>query len=99
VFKIAKPDTTNLDRAIDKAFADALNFPTNSEEHAAIMKTIDQLYVLRYPELKKEAKKQIDPNAIIGAGASLGAVLLVISAERVMVLSSKALGFALKAKL
>lgn len=39
------------------------------------------------------AKPPIDRNTVIGAGASLGGILMIISAERAAVIATKALGF------
>lgn len=100
MFNRKVPNTDTLDIAIDKAFEDLKNYPADSDEYAAIMKHVDQLYIYRYPNHKKgQERKPVDVNVVIPAVASLFGVGMIIGFEKANVLTSKALSFVVKPKL
>lgn len=85
-----------LEIAIDEIMDHIITETPGTPEH--------DLYVKQYVALTnllpaKPEKKQIDPNALIAAGASLGGILVIVTYEHAHVVASKALGFVLKTKL
>lgn len=92
-------DTTNLDKAIDKAFLDSESYPASSDEFATIMTRIDELYGLRYPKLKKEKRKPIDPNNVLMISANLLGLAATLGYEHAHVIAGKSFGMIQKLKL
>lgn len=90
-------DHEGLTQAIDTALLELAMTKPNSEEYAAILEKIERLFKLQAP--KTEPRKPISPDALISAAASLAGIVLVINAEHVGVITSKALGFIVKPKI
>lgn len=91
--------SAGLEEAMTVALSRLSELKDDPKAFTAAVKDIDALYELAYPGLKKEAKKQIDPNAIIAAGASLLGIVAILGYEHGHIITSKALGFVVKTKI
>lgn len=90
-------DHEGLKQAIDAALLELAMTKPNSDEYAATLDKIERLFKLQAP--KPEPRKLATPDAIISAAASLAGIVMIINAEHVGVITSKALGFVVKPKL
>lgn len=97
MFKFTKTtDYEGLKKAIDEALLQLALTKPGSSEYDEVLKNIERLFKLQAPQ--PEARKLLSPDAVVSAAASLAGIVLIIHHEQVGIVTSKALGFVLKAK-
>lgn len=84
-----------LDEAIDNALAQLQTVRLDSDEYAAMMDQITQLYKLKE---KNTSGDRVSPDTLAIIAANLAGIAMIISYEHVHAVTSKALGFVLRAK-
>ena len=94
---ISEKKPSKLDKLIDDLLDDLDARDHESEEYSKVADNLIKLQKLR-DELKKSSTWRPSPDAIVGAAASLGGILLILNYERAGVIATKALGFIAKAK-
>jgi hypothetical protein len=80
-----------LDSAIDEALSKLKDIDPNSQEYDALMTALIDLY-----KLKEKHQKQVSPDTKAIVFGNLAGILLIISYERVHIVTTKALGFVMK---
>lgn len=89
-------EPTVLEKQIEKALLELDGHEADSPEYKLIVEQIEKLHKLKDPV--REPKKRISPDALLMVGGNLAGILLILQHERVHVVTSKALGFVLKAR-
>lgn len=92
ITKIVKPN--KLNEEIDSLFDELQYHEKNSPEYAQILNQIDKLEKMK--AMRKD--HHIRPDQMVGAGASLAGILLILKHEELNVLTSKALSFVIKGR-
>jgi hypothetical protein len=90
-------DTEGLQKAIDDAMLELATTKPNTEDYDSILEKIERLYKLKGPE--KEPRKRISPDALISGFVSLAGIVLVVNAEHVGAVTSKAFSIVVKPKI
>lgn len=84
-----------IDNAIDDALAQLKTVSLDSDEYAAMMDQITQLYKLKE---KNTSRDRVSPDTLAIIVGNLAGIALIIGYEHAHVVTSKALGFVMKAK-
>lgn len=84
-----------IDTAIDDALAQLKTVSVDSDEYAAMMDQITQLHKLKE---KNNSNSRISPDTLALIVGNLAGIVLIIGYEHAHVVTSKALGFVIKAK-
>lgn len=82
-----------LQLVLDAATIKMVNCEVNSKEWNDCMKDVSNIKALM-----GDKPKRIDPNTVILSATNLAGILLIINHERLNVITTKALGFILKAR-
>ena len=82
-----KDKRTNLEKEID-ALLDAMRDMPVGEEYDLYSKQLERLYRLK--SVDKTDRKPIDPNTVLGIGANLLGIGLILKHEELRVITSKA---------
>lgn len=90
-----KVEPTNLDEAIDAVLSRMKDFTAETEEYKSMVERLDTLYKCK----ALIGPQRLSPDAILGAAASIAGIVAILNFEKVGVITTKALGFVLKAKL
>lgn len=90
-----KKETETIDRLIAQVVHDMELTPAGSTEYAALLAQLDQLYKTR----AQLAKPSITPDTMLIVGGNILGILVIVSYEHLHVITSKALGFILKARI
>jgi hypothetical protein len=88
----AKP--TVLDAVIDDALAQLSGLSIDTDEYTRKVDQITKLYKLK----EQEAPKRVSPDTLAIVAGNLAGIMLMLHYERVHVITSKALGFVMKAR-
>jgi hypothetical protein len=88
----AKP--TVLDAVIDDALAQLSGLSIDTDEYTRKVDQITKLYKLK----EQEAPKRVSPDTLAIVAGNLAGIVLMLHYERVHVITSKALGFVMKAR-
>lgn len=94
---VKKPTPTEpsgLEKAIERLLVQMSETPCESKEYSAIT---DQLVKLVKLQEETTSKKRISPDTLAMIAGNLAGIALIIGYERAHVVTSKALGFVLKA--
>lgn len=87
-------DPTPLDLAIDRLFASMEKMPPASDEYS---NTADQLLKLHKLRDESNSRKRVSPDALVQVAGSLAGIVAILSYERTHIITTKALGFVMKA--
>lgn len=90
-FFTSKPSA--LDSAIDRAFADLAKCTVASDQYAARMDEINKLYKLK----EQTASKPVSKDTLILVAGNLIGIFAILYHEQAHVITTKALGFVIKA--
>jgi hypothetical protein len=90
-------DTEGLKKAIDDALLELATTKPNTDEYDQILDKIERLHKLKAPA--KEARKPVSPDALISAAASIAGIVLVLNAEHIGAVTSKAFSIVPKPKI
>ena len=89
-------DPKELTDAITKALIELQNHEPYSAEYVKALEQIEKLYKLRNP--KPELRKPVSMDTVWVVAGNLLGIGMIIGYEKAHVISSKALGFILKAR-
>jgi hypothetical protein len=89
-------DPQELKDAITKALNELAEHETYSPEYVKALEQIEKLYKLRNP--KPELRKPVSMDTVWVVAGNLVGIGMIIGYEKAHVISSKALGFILKAR-
>ena len=87
-----KPDALQI--AIDEALAQLKGVNVDSNEYNDKMGRITELYKLK----EKNSPKRVSPDTVAIVVGNLAGIVLILGYERAHVVTSKALGFVIKAR-
>jgi hypothetical protein len=93
--RIFKNAPSAIDEKIADLYSDLAGYEAHTDDYSNV---IDQ--IVKLTKLKKEAGSPSwapSPDAVVGAVASIGGVLLILNYEKLDNVTSKALGFVRKA--
>lgn len=90
-------ETEGLKKAIDDALLELAKTKPNTQEYSSILDKIERLHKLKVPA--KEPRKRLSPDAVIGGIVSLAGIVMVVNAEHVGAVTSKAFSIVVKPKL
>lgn len=90
-------ETEGLKKAIDDALLELATTKPNTKDYSDILEKIERLYKLKGPE--KEPRKRISPDVLISGAVSLAGIVMVINAEHVGAVTSKAFSLVVKPKI
>lgn len=85
---------SNLDWTLSVLYSRLGSYETDTKEYANV---IDQIVKLEKLKNETHSSWTPSPDAVIGAVASIGGILLIIHAEHLGSVTSKAIGFVRKA--
>lgn len=85
---------TTTQELIDSAKTQLFSHDVDSKEYDTILNQIERLHKL----LLKDKETSISPEVMLTVGANLLGILLILNHERMGIVTSKALGFVMKAK-
>jgi hypothetical protein len=91
-----KSETQLLDEMIENAHSEAAHFDVESDEMSAALKNLAEMYKIKNSVVEKTDRFTKDQ--MLAVAGNLAGILAIIGYERVHVISSKALGFVIKAK-
>ena len=86
----------SLDTLLANARDDVAQYPLDDPRHELALRTLERLTALSSQTLADERRGRPSPDALVNAGASVASVGIIVAAERMMVIASKALPFALR---
>lgn len=87
-------EASNLEKAIDTLLTQMSVVSCDSDEYAKMVVSLDKLYKLK----EIDAPKRVSPDTLALIGGNIAGILLIIGHEKVNVITTKALGFVLKAR-
>lgn len=91
--KNAEPNLLELE--IIRLHESLTDLPPESKEYAA---TVDQLLKLAKHKEETTSKRRVSTDTLVVAGANLLGIAMIIGHERVNVITTKAIGFVMKAR-
>jgi len=83
------PEKTNLDRAIDDLYREMDDLNGDSQEYASMADQLVKLHALKM----NESSRRVSPDVRASIIANLLGILIIVTHERVHVVTTKALGF------
>lgn len=89
--------TPLLDEMIENAHSEAAAMHVESEELTAALKNLAEMYKIK--NSVEEKTDRVSKDQMLAVAGNLIGIFAIIGYERVHVISSKALGFVLKAKM
>lgn len=95
LFKKSKV-VTKLEESIDTAQTQLDSYDADSPEYDKILKQLERLHTLLHQET---GKNRISPDALLGAGVTIGTVLIIVVYEQLHPFISKGIGFIPKPKI
>lgn len=93
--KTPDPQLVALDKAITAVYSDMEGFTSDTDEYDKMTDQLNKLLKLR-EELTSGRK--VSPDALAGVLANLVGIAMILHHEKVHVITSKALGFVMKAR-
>ena len=87
-------EKTGLDELIDTVTFEMRSMDADSEEFYTAQKRLEKLYELK----DKDRPKRVSPDTLLIVGANLLGIIIITQHERANVVTSKALGFVMKAR-
>ncbi len=86
-------DTTMVDQAIAGAIAQLDTVPAYSDEYNRMILQIEKLYALRYTN----TSPRVSPDTLAIVLGNLAGIVIIVGYERANAVTSKAIGFVMKA--
>jgi len=83
------PEKTNLDRAIDDLYVQMDDLTGDTQEYAQMADQLVKLHALKM----NESSRRVSPDVKATILANLLGILIIVTHERVHVVTTKALGF------
>lgn len=87
-------ETTELEKTVEKVLIEMQKVGSDTDEFAKMSAQLERLYKLK----EIESRKRVSPDTIALIAGNLAGIVLIISYERAHVITSKALGFVMKAR-
>lgn len=94
--KKPQPAAPLLDEMIANAHSEAASLYVQSDEYAAAVKNIAELYKIKISV--EEKTDRVSKDQMLAVVGNLAGIVAILGYERVHVISSKAIGFVIKAK-
>lgn len=91
-------EKTNLEKEIDGLLAYMASIEQTSDEYMISAGNLTELYSARVKEQELERKERISPDALISVAGNLLGIILILSHEKVNVITTKALGFVMRSR-
>lgn len=79
-------EPSKLDEAIDEIYREMAGYTSDTDEYAKMTSQLERLTLL-----KEGTRRQVNPDTIVVASANVLAVLIIVSYERVAVITSRAM--------
>lgn len=95
MFTKKTPEPTLIDEAINVIIVEMRNKKATDPEYAVMVSQLERLYKLKEID---SPKKRVSPDTVALIAGNLAGILLILNYERAHVVTSKALGFVMKAK-
>lgn len=95
MFTKKTPEPTRIDEAINVIIVEMRNKKATDPEYAVMVSQLERLYKLKEID---SPKKRVSPDTVALIAGNLAGILLILNYERAHVVTSKALGFVMKAK-
>lgn len=89
----SKNEPTHLETLIDKLLTELENTESDSEKFAKIVDQLDKLH-----KMLPKKEPLMKPEMLIPVAGNLAGILAILSFEKTNVITTKALGFVLKAR-
>jgi hypothetical protein len=89
-----KNEDQGLQNVIDQHLASMINADTGSTEYQRQVDQLTKLYSLK----EKPSDKRVSPDTLVTVAGNLAGILMIVGHEKAHVVTSKALGFILKAR-
>lgn len=87
-------DDPKLEEAIDTVLLEMKGYTPASEEYASMMGHLNLLYKIK----DQERPDRVSLDTLATIGANLAGIALILAYERTHIITSKALGFVMKAR-
>lgn len=81
-----KKEPSKLDEAIDDIFREMAGYTSDTDEYDKMTVQLERLYAL-----KEGRRTRVDPNTLVVAGANVLAVVLIVTHERMHVITTRAM--------
>lgn len=92
---IRRPEMTpELKNVIDELMIEMQGLRADTEEYDTYLKRLERLYKLK----DADRPKRVSPDTILVVGANLTGIAMILAYEHAHVVTSKALGFIMKAR-
>ena len=91
----AKKSDTSLQDLIDTAQTQLFTHDVDTPEYAAALEKLERLYKLK--NLSKDF--HVSPDALLAVAGNIAGIMLILNFERIGVITSKAFGLLIKAKM
>ena len=89
-------NTEGVSYAIDMLLADMREQDSNSEEYREMTAQLTKLYSLKEIDCKVDAGRRVDMNTLALVTGNILGIAMIVSHERVNVVTSKAVGLLMK---
>lgn len=94
IFTAKEDRPTSLNELIANVQTQMASYDANSEEFLVMSDQLDRLYKLK----ASNKHSRVSPDALVAVAGNLAGIGLILNYERLHVVTSKALGFVIKAK-
>lgn len=95
MFTKKTPKPTLIDEAIEAILIDLRTKKATDPEYAVMTAQLEKLYKLKEIDI---SKKRVSPDTLAVIAGNLAGIVLILGYERAHVVTSKAIGFVMKAK-
>jgi hypothetical protein len=92
MFTRKRPEPSKLDEVIDELLNEMLATDIDSDEYSKLLEKVTKLYKLKEPYIPKALSR----DTLLLVAGNLAGIILILSYERVNILTSKAAGFVMK---
>jgi hypothetical protein len=89
MFDSELPEKSNLDKAIDELYTQMDDVTGDSQEYASMADQLVKLHALKM----NESSRRVSPDTRANIIANLLGILIIVTHERVHIVTTKALGF------
>lgn len=94
MFTKKTPEQTGIEKAIDLILEEMLTKSSTDEDYIKMTAQLEKLYKLK----EMDSPKKVSPDTLAVIAGNLAGILLILNYERAHVITTKALGFVMKAK-
>lgn len=94
MFTKKTPEQTGIEKAIDLILEEMLTKSSTDDDYIKMTAQLEKLYKLK----EMDSPKRVSPDTLAVIAGNIAGILLIINYERAHVITSKALGFVMKAK-